>query len=488
MSKMIFIYPIFPLVMVALFFLSGREELPDSIKETGISRAYLRMSLYVYRMLRGRIKKFSSDKIRMYLGTILQKKDLEQAECEYYIRKISTSLLVITAGSLLAIMMCISSAKSSHVTQDMAIERGGFGDREPKIELVAKDTEGNELIDRPFLVKNRIYTEDEARNLFEEGAEILEELILKENESLDRVETDLNLVDSIEGFPFAISWKIDNYEVMHSDGTLVEDKIPEEGIVITLTATFSYENYKWQSVFCANLVPRKLSAAEKAIKDISHLLIKADEQTLTDEKIILPASYNGKELFWSEKITDSSFLLLILALIGAAGAYLLKDEDLKKAMQERNKQMLMDYPQFVSQLVLYMGAGMTVRNIIIKLSDDYVLKKKDGGEKRYLYEELLRSAREIKTGSSEGEVYERLGLRCSGQQYTRLVTLLCQNLRKGNSELLGLLREESKKAFDERMDKARKAGEEAGTKLLLPMIIMLVIVMVVIMIPAYMAF
>ena len=42
--------------------------------------------------------------------------------------------------------------------------------------------------------------------------------------------------------------------------------------------------------------------------------------------------------------------------------------------------------------------------------------------------------------------------------------------------------------LEERMDKVRKAGEEAGTKLLLPMVIMLVIVMVIIMIPAYMAF
>ena len=62
------------------------------------------------------------------------------------------------------------------------------------------------------------------------------------------------------------------------------------------------------------------------------------------------------------------------------------------------------------------------------------------------------------------------------------------NIRKGNSELLSLLSEESKKAFEERMEKVRKTGEEAGTKLLMPMIIMLVIVMIMIMIPAYMAF
>ena len=181
-------------------------------------------------------------------------------------------------------------------------------------------------------------------------------------------------------------------------------------------------------------------------------------------------------------------MLLVLTLIGAVASYVFKDKELKKAMEQRSSQMLSDYPQFVSQLVLYMGAGMTIRNIFQKLSATYERKKKAGEEKRYLYEEVQRASRELSAGESEGDVYERLGLKCGGQQYTRLVTLLSQNLRKGNSELLALLQEESKKAFEERMDKARKAGEEAGTKLLLPMIIMLVIVMVVIMIPAYMAF
>ena len=54
--------------------------------------------------------------------------------------------------------------------------------------------------------------------------------------------------------------------------------------------------------------------------------------------------------------------------------------------------------------------------------------------------------------------------------------------------MLTMLQEESQKAFEEKMDRVRKLGEEAGTKLLLPMIMMLVIVMVIIMIPAYLSF
>ena len=131
---------------------------------------------------------------------------------------------------------------------------------------------------------------------------------------------------------------------------------------------------------------------------------------------------------------------------------------------------------------------MTMRNIVARLSENYSRKRENGVPQSVVYEELVKSNRELKLGKSEVSVYEDFGRRCTGQQYARLSTLLSQNLRKGNSELLRLLNEESMKAFEDRLDRARKAGEEAGTKLLLPMVLMLLIVMVIIMIPAYMTF
>ena len=131
---------------------------------------------------------------------------------------------------------------------------------------------------------------------------------------------------------------------------------------------------------------------------------------------------------------------------------------------------------------------MTVRNIFAREAASYLKDLEKGGKKRYLSEEIVRSYRELMAGESESEVYERFGKRCGVRQYMRLSTLLVQNLKKGNAELLSLLLEESKKAFEERMDRVRKTGEEAGTKLLAPMMIMLVIVMLMIIIPAYMAF
>jgi len=131
---------------------------------------------------------------------------------------------------------------------------------------------------------------------------------------------------------------------------------------------------------------------------------------------------------------------------------------------------------------------MSVRAIIKLFSTEYQKDVKMGKPKSFLYEEITRSCHELESGLPELSVYERMAVRCGSQQYTRLATLLSQNLKKGNGELLRLLYEESDKATNERMSIARKMGEEAGTKLLVPMIMMLLIVMVVVVVPAYLSF
>ena len=51
-----------------------------------------------------------------------------------------------------------------------------------------------------------------------------------------------------------------------------------------------------------------------------------------------------------------------------------------------------------------------------------------------------------------------------------------------------LLEQEAETALEERRAMARKLGEEAGTKMLLPLILMLGIVIAIIMVPAIQSF
>ena len=108
--------------------------------------------------------------------------------------------------------------------------------------------------------------------------------------------------------------------------------------------------------------------------------------------------------------------------------------------------------------------------------------------KKYVYEEILITCNELQGGRSETEAYDHFGRRCQVQAYMKLSALLSQNIRKGSNDLLRLLGQEADTAFAERKNLARKLGEEAGTKLLIPMMMMLCVVMVIIMIPAYFSF
>ena len=488
MSEISFIYLILPAVVLVLWILSRNLALPPGMEESGISREFLKISLCIYNLAKKRIRSFSGERIRIYLAAMEQRKDLDNAECEYFIRKISIVLMMAVAGSFLAMMMSISAHKSTLINDSGEIERNAFGEKSFNAHLLASDEEGEELVDLTMPVRTRMFTDEEVRELFEEASSVMEEAILGENESLDSVTHDLKLVDSLSGYPFDISWKMDNYEIMHFDGELNEEEIPGDGETVTLTAVYTYEKLKFEQIISCFIMPRPLTEKERISKEIEELLLKTDEETLEKKVIPLPESYNGKKIIWTEKVQDNSMLLLALILVGAAASYVMKDKELKESMEQRRTQLLFDYPQFVSELLLYMGAGMTVRNILRKQADAYAVERENGARKRYLYEEVQRAVRELAMGTSEADVYEHMGMRCGIQQYTRLFTLLSQNLRKGNSDLMSLLSEESKKAFEERMDKVRKAGEEAGTKLLLPMVIMLVIVMVIIMIPAYLAF
>ena len=89
-------------------------------------------------------------------------------------------------------------------------------------------------------------------------------------------------------------------------------------------------------------------------------------------------------------------------------------------------------------------------------------------------------------GTPEGTAYREFGKRCRLQPYLKLSSLLEQNRKAGTKNLRAILQTEMADAFEMRKNLARRLGEEAGTKLLLPLFLMLGIEMVMIMVPAMM--
>ncbi len=81
-----------------------------------------------------------------------------------------------------------------------------------------------------------------------------------------------------------------------------------------------------------------------------------------------------------------------------------------------------------------------------------------------------------------------MGKRLKEPIYQKLSLTLIQVISKGTKEGRNLMRQMEQEAFRQRIDQAKREGEEAGTKLLFPMILLLGAVMLLVMFPAMMRF
>lgn len=190
-----------------------------------------------------------------------------------------------------------------------------------------------------------------------------------------------------------------------------------------------------------------------------------------------------------EKASENVKNLMLLLLVCMPLLFFVQDEKLDKKKKDKEEQMIRDYPVLLNKLALYIGAGLTLRSAFEKIGNEYVKeKKKEKDCFRYSYEEILYLCRELQGGVGEQKGMEHFGERCGVQCYRRLSMILLQNMKKGCDELTFLLRREAMQAFDTRMYRARKKGEEAETKLLLPMILLMCIVFALLIVPALMSF
>lgn len=433
---------------------------------------------------KGKRGKWYSKQVKENLGKLYPFAG-EEKEREHYIQKIRFSMLLFLGGVFLAAGAGIYGRLQPTV-RDGKVYRQGYEGSAQNV-MLEMYAEGEKLDEFELQVRERLYGKEQLKELYESAVEELEEVLPGENESLEHVETDLNPVTELSGYPFRIAWESLDYSVMDSDGKLQEGAVPEEGIATGLNAVFTYEDFRAEHSFYVQIYPKTLSEKERRKRDILEAVRNAEEASREDESFTLPPEADGEKLYWKSRRDWTGLIILCGAAGTAVLVYFMKDEELKKEIKRRESQMLLAYPEMVSKLSIYLGAGMTLKAAWEKICADYEGGKSDRG-KNPVYEQMNIACQEMKSGVPEIRAYEQFGRRCGMQIYSKFSALLTQNLKKGSTKLGPLLKEESRLAFEERKNAARKAGEEAGTKLLLPMMLLLCVVMLMILLPAFMTF
>lgn len=388
--------------------------------------------------------------------------------------------LIVTAGFILFILCStfLNNTESSNYIQRPYVDED---DTEVKIEVEGL-LEGSQKIEIP--VSKRVYSNEEVKEAMKKGMDEILKIIPGENTSLQDITTDLNPVSELSDLGLGVKWDFGDGDIIDIQGKVDNENLGES-VDIDIGVTLSYESYEESYVIPARVLPKPMSADESLIKRFKDYISVADKKSAGESGFYLPESFEGKKLVYHLEDGMNFHLIWIMGIIVAILLYLREKNNDRQKLEKKKRELLKDYPDIVSKLIVFIGAGLSVRQSWEGIVKDYESENK---EKRYAYEEMSKSLARLKTGTQENVVYKEFGRSCLLRQYMKLASLLEQNRKSGISTLSTLLGMESQSAWEERLNLAKREGEELNTKLLLPLFMMLLIVMMMIIVPALLIF
>ena len=331
-------------------------------------------------------------------------------------------------------------------------------------------------------------TKKEEEAYLEAARKEIEQEFPGENDSADCIREKVLIRECYQGGKVEAEWKFGNYDVIDYSGKIIAEEIAVEGELVQAMVWLECGTTSCSMEFCFRIFPPVLNEKQTFLSLLNKKLENQGEKK-GEEFFALPAKVGEYNVVWK---TRREYLPEKVLFLGGFVALLLPAVE-RSRKQERQKRrrnlLLLEYPDMVGRLTLLLGAGMTVQRAFQKIAAAYEAKKKMHAVGVCpVYEEMLVTCREIESGVGEEKAYVRFGERCGLAEYRKLGNMLAQNLRKGGRTLSSLLEKEADGVYENRINAAKRCGEEAAAKLLFPMMLMLGVIMVILLVPAMAAF
>lgn len=410
-------------------------------------------------------------------------KSFVNPKCMAVLRKYKIQIICISMGFILLFIAKNFANTSDSFINNNFVKREGYSAYNKSYEVYVDG-----LLDREVLVKlpvsHRSYSDEEIDEVFEKCMKVLESAILGKNPSLQEVSDDLNLINSIKEYGISVEWISETPELIDAMGTVNNENLKEAKDAV-LKVFLTDRKREAQYLINVRVIPKNYTKEELSIKKFMSKLEAIDKENISKEGYTLPDSFEGKKLSYRQEESKDIHIIWIMGIVIAILLYVKDMMALKDKREYKAREMLLDYPEIVSKLMVFIGAGLSVRSAWERIVIDY---ENLAGGKRFAYEEMSSSLTKLKTGVHESRVYKDFGRNCAIKQYMKLASLLDQNRKSGVNNLRQILSVEMASAWEERINIARRQGEEASTKLLLPLLMLLIVVLIIIMLPAMMAF
>ena len=362
------------------------------------------------------------------------------------------------------------------------LKRNPWGQRDAVYEFYAEGLEEG-AVDLTVTVPSRRLSPEEFHERMPEISEILLSGILGSNVSLDQIRTDLELPEELPGYGIQVAWESERPELLSSMGLLHQEGLwgvdPSRGETFSLMAELSCGEEKELVTVPITVLPEEMTQGERLAERIDGLAL----EDMENETVRLMEEFEGVPITYRRKGRFQNAVRLVLGGFLAACLWMKEKNDEQVQKKRREESLTAAYPDLVSGFLVLTGAGYSIRQAWKKTVQDR--KQSETLPFSEVYQEMQVTLNQMETGTPEAFAYVWFGKRCGLRCYTRFSGILESSLRTGGSSLRSLLEPEMEEAFKIQADLARRKGEEASTKLLLPMFGMLGIVMVMVTAPAF---
>lgn len=171
--------------------------------------------------------------------------------------------------------------------------------------------------------------------------------------------------------------------------------------------------------------------------------------------------------------SDGIIIALALFFIAVVLCYIPFDE-LKEKTDKRQAEITAQFPNVISKMALLVNSGMEVAR-----AWELVSERGRG----VLYTEMRKVISELDNNISPHVAYTNFMNNCGNKYTTKLATSILQNLSKGNSEIGAVFSQLANESWSEKKHNAKKLGELAQGKLMVPTLLMFAGIMALVMIP-----
>ena len=410
-----------------------------------------------------------------------------QKETEQFFMKQGKIILSeVIIGIFLLIILIFGSLFSS---KDIILNRNLFGEGTKEVQISLKKDKKNKKI--TYKLGEQELSTTEIKKIYKEFFKKLKKEMAGANKGLDKVTRSLNLPENLEGYPFEITYEPSEDGYIFLDGALnkkEQQKLKKGEFYITyITAQISYRQYRQSKRYKVEIFPKEDTYRYDLFSKVEQYLKRKEQKDRYVTQIKIPSSYKGIKIGNGQKGVGSWGVLVLFITLGLfipVHNYI----SLREKGDECQVEAERDFPVIVHLLTLYMGAGLSFYSAVRRITYNYQSQKKENEQKKYAFEKIIFMERQMNNGISQKEACHNWGMQFRTDSYQKLSLILIQSFTKGAKEASILMETEEKEAFRKRVDRARKEGEEAATRLLFPMILLLGEVMLLVMYPALIRF